>query len=210
MSLRVKKNVKKYELIYKKGQNHFYPNLDLVRIQKSFLKNNIGKTLDYGFGSGENLVFLNNEGHEIYGLETSITALKITKKKIKNKILKSNLKILKDSDKLNFKENFFDNIICLSVFSQLKNKKNAIHLLKEFNRILKINGILIIDINGPKSENFYKKKDFFSLKNKKEFLNILKKNNFEIINHGEVYKSYLNIKDHEFLAIAKKIKIFDK
>ena len=75
---------------------------------------------------------------------------------------------------------------------------------------MKINGILIIDINGPKSENFYKKKDFFSLKNKKEFLNILKKNNFEIINHGEVYKSYLNIKDHEFLAIAKKIKIFDK
>ena len=68
----------------------------------------------------------------------------------------------------------------------------------------KKNGILIIDINGPKSENFYKKKDFFSLKNKKEFLNILKKNNFEIINHGEVYKSYLNIKDHEFLAIAKK------
>ena len=38
MSLKVEKNVKKYELIYKKGQNHFYPNLDLVRIQKTFLK----------------------------------------------------------------------------------------------------------------------------------------------------------------------------
>ena len=62
------------------------------------MKNNIGKTLDFGFGSGENLVFLNNEGHEIYGLETSHTALKITKKKIKNKKLKSNLKILSSSD----------------------------------------------------------------------------------------------------------------
>jgi hypothetical protein len=72
--------------------------------------------------------------------------------------------------------------------------------------MLKKNGILVIDINGPKSEYFYKKKDFFSLRNKKEFLDILKKNNFKIINHGEVYKSYLNIQDHEFLAIAKKNK----
>ena len=206
MSLKVEKNVKKYELIYKKGQNHFYPNLDLVRIQKIFLKNNIGKTLDYGFGSGENLVFLSNEGHEIYGLETSVTALNITKKKIKSKKLKSNLKILSNDKKLEFEDNFFDNIICLSVFSQLKNKKNAIHLLNEFNRILKKDGILVIDINGPKSEYFYKKKNFFSLKNKKDFLHILKKNNFKIINHGEVYKSYLNMKDHEFLAIAKKNK----
>lgn len=206
MSLKVEKNVKKYELIYKKGQNHFYPNLDLVRIQKIFLKNNIGKTLDYGFGSGENLVFLSNEGHETYGLETSVTALNITKKKIKNKKLKSILKILSNDKKLEFEDNFFDNIICLSVFSQLKNKKNAIHLLNEFNRILKKDGILVIDINGPKSEYFYKKQNFFSLKNKKDFLHILKKNNFKIINHGEVYKSYLNIKDHEFLAIAKKNK----
>ncbi len=204
MSLKVDKNIKKYELIYKKGQNHFYPNLDLVRIQKTFLKGNIGKTLDFGFGSGENLVFLSNEGHEIYGLETSFSALKITKKKIKDKKLKSNLKILSSYKKIQFQDGFFDNIICLSVFSQLKNKKNATHLLNEFNRILKNDGILIIDINGPKSEYFYKKKDFFSLKNKKDFLDILKKNNFKIINHGEVYKSYLNIQDHEFLAIAKK------
>ena len=204
MSLKVEKNVKKYELIYKKGQNHFYPNLDLVRIQKTFLKNNVGKTLDFGFGSGENLVFLSKEGHEIYGLETSHTALKITKKKIKNKKAKLNLKILSSSKKLQFSDNFFDNIICLSVFSQLKNRKNAIHLLNEFNRILKKNGILIIDINGPKSDHFYKKKDFFSLKNQKNFLDILKKNDFKIINHGEVYKSYLNIRDHEFLAIAQK------
>ena len=102
MSLKVEKNVKKYELIYKKGQNHFYPNLDLVRIQKTFLKNNVGKTLDFGFGSGENLVFLSKEVHVIYGVETSHTALKITKKKIKNKKAKLNLKILSSSEKAIF------------------------------------------------------------------------------------------------------------
>ena len=204
MSLMVKKNIDKYENIYKKGQNHFYPNLDLVRIQKIFLKNHIGKTLDFGFGTGENLIFLAQEGHEIYGLETSQKALNITKKKFTNKKLKFNLKIFKSNEKLPFKDNFFDNIICLSVLSQLKNKKNLIHLLHEFNRTLKKNGILIIDINGPKSKYFYKKKDFLSFKHKKDFLETLKKSNFKIIDHGEVYKSYLTISDHEFLAIAKK------
>jgi hypothetical protein len=42
------------------------------------------------------------------------------------------------------------------------------------------------------------------LKSEKDFLNILIKNNFKILDHGEVYKSYLKIKDHEFLAIARK------
>ena len=36
MSLIVKKNVEKYDKIYIRGQNHNYPNLDLVRIQKIF------------------------------------------------------------------------------------------------------------------------------------------------------------------------------
>ena len=38
MSLIVKKNVEKYDKIYIRGQNHNYPNLDLVRIQNLFKK----------------------------------------------------------------------------------------------------------------------------------------------------------------------------
>ena len=33
-----KKNVKFYEKLYKNGQNHQYPNLDLVRIHHAFKK----------------------------------------------------------------------------------------------------------------------------------------------------------------------------
>ena len=206
MSLLFKKNVKKYENIYKKGQNHYYPNLDLVRIQKIFLKNFIGKTLDYGFGTGENLIFLCKEGHKVYGLGTSKTALKIVKKKIKKtKNIKANLKILNNNKILPFSENFFDNIVCMSVLSQLKNKKNATSLLKEFRRVLKKDGKLIIDVNGPKSTHFYNKKDFFSVRSKKIFLHFLEKNNFKVLSSGEVRTSYFKIKDHEFIAILKKI-----
>ena len=45
---------------------------------------------------------------------------------------KTVLKLIKNSKKLNFKNNFFDNIVALSVFSQLKTKKRLVSLLKEF------------------------------------------------------------------------------
>ena len=54
----------------------------MVRIQRKYLSKNIGKTLDFGFGTGENLIFLAKEGHEIYGLEGSKEAVTIVKKKI--------------------------------------------------------------------------------------------------------------------------------
>ena len=75
MKLIYKDNVNKYEQIYKSGQNHRYPNLNLVRIQGKYLSKNIGKTLDFGFGTGENLIFLKN-GHEMYGLEASKRSIK--------------------------------------------------------------------------------------------------------------------------------------
>lgn len=203
MSLIVKKNVKKYEKIYSNGQNHIYPNLDLVRIEKIFLKNHHGKTLDFGFGSGENLIFLTKAGHETFGLETSHSVFKLVKKKLIKRKIKSKIEILKNHKKLPYKDKFFDNIVCLSVLSQLKTKKNVIHLLKEFKRILKINGNLIIDLNGPKSLYFFQKKDFYSIKSKKDFLKLLKQAKFKSLYSGEVFTSYFNIQDHEYISIAK-------
>ena len=205
MSLIVKKNVEKYDKIYIRGQNHNYPNLDLVRIQKIFLKNYLGKTLDYGFGTGENLIFLSKEGHKMFGLETSPTVINLVKKKLKKNKVKSNLSILKNSKKLPYKKNFFNNIICISVLSQLKTKKNVEHLLSEFLRVLKKDGNLIIDINGPKSGHFFNKNDYYSLKSKQIFIKLLKKNKFKVLSSGEVFTSYLTIKDHEFILIARKI-----
>ena len=93
MKLYCKKNVIKYENLYKQGHNHSYPNLNLVRIQKSFLFKNLGKTLDFGFGVGENMLFLAKEGHTMFGLETSKTAIKITKKKFRNEKKNNSFKI---------------------------------------------------------------------------------------------------------------------
>ena len=203
MELYYKENVKKYEELYKEGHNHSYPNLNLVRIQRSFLYKNLGKTLDFGFGVGENMLFLAKEGNKMFGLETSKTAIKITEKKFKIAKKKAVFKLLKNSKKLNFKNNFFDNIVALSVFSQLKTKKRLVSLLNEFNRIMKPNSKFIFDINGPSKEYLNNPNALVLRKN--EFIKIIKEAGFKIINTGEVKLKYLGVDDLEYLVIGEKL-----
>ena len=85
MTIIVKNNIKDYEKLYKSGLNHQYPNLDLVRISRKYLSKNIGKTLDFGFGTGENLIFL-VIALVIYWVVGLVT-LKIFKKEIRTKTI---------------------------------------------------------------------------------------------------------------------------
>jgi ubiquinone/menaquinone biosynthesis C-methylase UbiE len=72
-----------------------------------FLKDKTGKVLDFGCGSGRH--FLKKEGLEFYGVDFSKKMLKLAKKKSEQINLKIVLK--KSSDKIPFKENFFDFLI---------------------------------------------------------------------------------------------------
>ena len=98
MNFADKKNIDFYEKIYNDGQNHQYPNLDLVRIHHTHLKQKLGKILDYGSGSGENSKFLAQNGHKVYSMDSSKSACKIIKKKkfrIKEKTKNENYKYKK-------------------------------------------------------------------------------------------------------------------
>ena len=70
MSLVVKNNALKYENLYKAGHNHSYPNLDFVRLERKFLRyKSKVRILDYGFGTGENLIHLLKNNYDVYGVE---------------------------------------------------------------------------------------------------------------------------------------------
>lgn len=203
-----KKNVKFYEKLYKDGQNHQYPNLDLVRIHHTHLKKNLGKILDYGAGSGENSKFLALNGHKVISIDSSQAACKIIKKK--NLELKKNQKMkalcIKNFSKLPFKNNFFENIICISVLSLVGGKSSIKSLINEFLRILKPGGLLLIDINGKKGDFAKDKtKKITCLKSKKDFSELLNTKLNKILFMGEIYKEYSNISDHEFIMLVKKL-----
>lgn len=96
------------------------------------------KILDAGCGTGANMSHLKRLG-EVYGVDISKEAIRFSRKRgLKN------LKIASIS-KLPYKTNFFDLVVCFDVIGQaeVESVKEAI---KEFKRVLKPGGILLIRV----------------------------------------------------------------
>ena len=74
------KESKIYEEKYKSCYGHSYPESHIIRVYERFLKGNLseGKTLrilDYGCGTGANLLFFKDKGFDVYGCDASKTAI---------------------------------------------------------------------------------------------------------------------------------------
>jgi ubiquinone/menaquinone biosynthesis C-methylase UbiE len=111
------------------------------------------KILEFGFGTGQNLIIgkLKNPKSKFSGLDIDPKVKAITEKKLR----KENLDIplfLYDGGKFPFKNDAFDKVYSSLVFHQLDTKtKND--CLKEIYRTLKPDGLLIIgDWGKPKSK----------------------------------------------------------
>jgi ubiquinone/menaquinone biosynthesis C-methylase UbiE len=188
---------------YQKGNpddNKHYPSLELVRLEKIFFKSKPGKILDYGIGGGCNAFHFIKNKYDLIGIDTNPSLRKLLNKVAKDKKLKMpNFKVLRaNSTKLPFKDNYFDYIYAFSVLSLLGDKSKISNLLSEFQRILKKNGKIILDINDHNSE--------FSA-NKKQ----IKKNVFVSPVNGNDVRTYCckNISEFENL-IKPYFKIKDK
>ena len=135
--------------IYRKGYNKDYPSIELVRISKILKINKNIKVLDYGCGPGSNGLHFVNRGNCVTFVDVSEFAIKSLKKKIplsKRKNVFFDL-VNPESTTLNFNNSKFDLIICMSVYNNFVNREHSNLMLKEFARLLKKGGNLIIDFN---------------------------------------------------------------
>lgn len=103
------------------------------------------RVLDFGAGSGVFMPSLSKNFEEVYCLDSKTDALNY----VKEKYQLNNVKIIKsEGNKLPFKNNFFDIIFAADV---LEHFRDSTKIQREFRRVLKINGCLIV--SGP-TENF--------------------------------------------------------
>ena len=174
-----------------------YPSLELVRIEKKFFKihNKQARLLEYGFGSGCNTECLLEEGYEIYGVDVSKSALANTKKRIQEKknnfINKLHLFLIDENTKaLNFDDNYFDYIVAMSVLSLLGSEQRIRLLLREFKRVLKKGGRIVLDINDQNSEFSQDKKE-------------IEKNGFIAGPYGDKINCYCIGTEKEFADLVK-------
>ncbi len=131
-----------YKNIFLNEETHFYYR-GTHEIVLSLLKKNLPsgkslKILDAGCGTGYFMQILGEFG-EIWGIDINPEAIKYTKKRgIKNVELSS-------VEKIPFKDNFFDAIVSIDVLYH-QEVGNDIKALKEFCRVLKPGGIVVVKV----------------------------------------------------------------
>jgi len=150
-----------YSFFYNLALGKFLPYRKLIEDLISFLEIKNGeKILDAGCGPGfliKEIIERNKEKNlKILGIDSNPKMINYAKKRCVD-FPEINLKLTDLNKDLDFPENSFDKIVCLNTLYTLKNPEKAI---REFYRILKLGGYLVI--SNPKQmqkeRNFSKNK----------------------------------------------------
>lgn len=108
------------------------------RLVADFIPRKNCKILDVGCGTGMLMKELKQSGYLVSGIENDPLAIEFSKKRGFEGIKSSNLE-----ESLSIDDNSFEIITCLDVLEHIENDEN---LLKEFERIIKPSGFLILTV----------------------------------------------------------------
>jgi len=134
----IKKTKNDYEKIaefFSLKRRFFWPELKKI---KNYIKDG-DKVLDWGCGHGRLLLLLKDKKINYIGIDTSPKILKIAKKNFPE----YNFKTL-DRLSLPFSDYLFNVICCIAAIHHIPSKSFRLKLLKEFKRVLKKDGFLIL------------------------------------------------------------------
>jgi ubiquinone/menaquinone biosynthesis C-methylase UbiE len=171
-----------------------------------FLKDKTGNILDLGSGSGRHLMKIKNG--KMFLVDFSKKMIELAKKKAKEKKISAEF-FTSPMHKLPFKDNFFDNAICIASLHCVEGEEEREEVIKELFRVLKKGGeleVLVWNKNAPRFKNAPKEKlvkwrdkgeRYYYLYDEKEIYNLFEKIGFQII---KTYEAKRQIK-----FIAKKV-----
>lgn len=118
--------------------------------RKNMFKGLRGKILEIGVGTGKNLPYYRKEAYVI-GIELSARMLKKAREKLK-KLRNKNIKLMQmDAQKLRFRDNSFDYVVCTFVLCSVP---DPVKTLKEMGRVCKKNGNIVM-IEHVLSDNMF-------------------------------------------------------
>ena len=148
----------------------------------AYLLPNNAHILDVGCGAGiPTSKFLTEKGIKVTGIDLSDTMLNLARKNVPNADF-----IKMDMNELEFSENTFDGIISVYALFHVP-KENHFDIFKQFFKILKPGGILMINTGVSESEGtsrFFGVPMFWSNFSPKTTLDLVKKAGFSIISEA--------------------------
>lgn len=109
-----------------------------------------GRVLDVGCGEGLFLIRLKaqNPGLEIWGIDNNIARIEEAKRKSREKNLQDINLNAGNSTNLAFKDEYFDAVVCINVFFNLRSFALVKQTLEEMKRVCKKSGRIIFDFRN--------------------------------------------------------------
>ncbi len=157
---------------YEKGMQWISDGLrvELNAAKKLMLMRKGDRVLDVATGTGNYLIAAAQRGAACYGIDLSEKILEVARAKVKKLGLK-NVKELKiaDADKLPYENNFFDWVTCIGMFDYYS-PSHSKNVLKEFKRVLKSNGKMLIDFCDASNQQSWEFKKKSATVNHKVYL----------------------------------------
>lgn len=141
-------NKETYEKKFQEGYGIRYPESHIIRIYETFIKPKIGNMLDFGCGTGAHLQYFASKGFDIYGVDTSKTAIDLCKMKMPDE--REYLKVVSPGEIFDFGK--MDVILANQSLYYLSNK-DFDKTLKQLHNMLKDDGVIIATMIGTK--NYY-------------------------------------------------------
>jgi ubiquinone/menaquinone biosynthesis C-methylase UbiE len=120
-----------------------------------YKKHNCSKVMDLGCGTGRHTIYLANKGFHVYATDVSEKGLDITKSKVINLALENVEFKQHDMRDIPFESNFLDAILCVWTTGHGK-LSDAISNVNEMYRVLKPNGIVVIDYISTEDAHYGK------------------------------------------------------
>ena len=145
-----------WDKIYKDQGEVQFDVLPTVRVAIDIFKRNDCKSImDLGCGTGRHSIYLAQQGFKVYATDISETGLEIAKLKAE-KLNLDNIKFKKhDMRDITFETNSLDGILCVwtTGHGSLEDSRKTAN---EIYRVLKPNGVVVIDYVSKEDENYGK------------------------------------------------------
>ncbi len=157
--------------------------------------------LDAGCGSGQFMAELTNRGYDAVGIDMSSEMLALTRNNIHEVNNRKHVNLAAaDIESIPFQDNSFDIVSTAGVIEYLKDDDKV---LKEFNRVLKNDGLLVISVTNKYSYNLLLDNIYDYFRAKKLFFKIMNFISKNILGHGELQPKQFNIRKHSPYAFRE-------
>lgn len=141
-------NAAVWEALYHSGHRLQYPGEMLVRLTYRYLDpQRHQRVLDYGFGTGENLVHLARRGFSVAGVEVSESALAVAQERLAG-LAEPGALVLKEGDRIPFRSDRFDAVIAWQVLCY-NDETGLQRALAELHRVLRPGGRFLAALCAP-------------------------------------------------------------